>query len=160
MTAVGGIRILAEEINKIKDKPLDEILEKVKALIPRIKVYAIPETLTYLFRGGRLSRLDWIIGDLLNIKPIITFINGEVKVAAKKPGLKNAMKYIANAVKNADTDYSIIASYTYDSNNLTKLIDMTDNSLHKSMSEYDNLDPVIASHWGPNAFGYIYVEKE
>ena len=28
------------------------------------------------------------------------------------------------------------------------------------MIEPDNLDPAIAAHWGPNAFGYIFVEKE
>lgn len=160
LTAVGGVRLLVQEINKIKEQSVEKILGRINELIPKIKIYAIPETLTYLFRGGRLSRLDWIIGDLLNIKPIITFVNGEVKVAAKKPGLKNAMKYIANTVKTADTGYSIIASYTYNSENLNKLISMTDQSLHEVMSEYDNLDPVIASHWGPNAFGYIFIEKE
>ena len=25
---------------------------------------------------------------------------------------------------------------------------------------YDNLDPAIACHWGPNAFGYIFVTEE
>ena len=28
------------------------------------------------------------------------------------------------------------------------------------MAEYDNLDPAIACHWGPNAYGYIFVGDE
>jgi hypothetical protein len=28
------------------------------------------------------------------------------------------------------------------------------------VKEYDNLIPSIACHWGPNAFGYIYVKGE
>ena len=43
--------------------------------------------------------------------------------------------------------------------NLDKLIEMTDDEFKPLMDEYDNLDPVIASHWGPNAFGYIFVGK-
>ena len=38
LTAVGGIRILVEEINKYRDKPIDFIVEKVKALIPKVKI--------------------------------------------------------------------------------------------------------------------------
>ena len=28
------------------------------------------------------------------------------------------------------------------------------------MIEKDNIDPAVAAHWGPNAFGYIFVSKE
>ena len=37
---------------------------------------------------------------------------------------------------------------------------MTGEEYKSQMIEYDNLDPVIASHWGPNAFGYIFVGDE
>lgn len=37
---------------------------------------------------------------------------------------------------------------------------MTDGKYHKQMRVYDNLDPAIACHWGPNAFGYIFVKGE
>lgn len=165
LTAVGGIRILVEEANKMKDKPLDEIVEKLSTLIPKIKVQAIPENLDYLCKGGRLSKKEWLLGSILNIKPIISLSGGEnggnVKVDAKKIGLKAAMKFIVEELeKNCDENYSIVPSYTYDDSNLKKLIEMTNKKFHKQMIEFDNLDPVIACHWGPNAFGYIYVTKE
>ena len=37
---------------------------------------------------------------------------------------------------------------------------VTDEKYHKHMAEYDNLDPAIACHWGPNAYGYIFVGDE
>ncbi len=165
LTAVGGIKILVQEINKMKDKSLDEIVEKLSTIIPRIKVSAIPETLDYLCRGGRLSKKEWLLGSILNIKPIISLSGGEnggsVKVDAKKIGLKAAMKYIVEELeKNCDENFPIVPSYTYNDNNLKKLIEMTNEKHHKQMIEFDNLDPVIACHWGPNAFGYIYVTKE
>ncbi len=157
--AVGGMRLIVDEINKNRDKSLDEIELKVKKIIPRIKVMAIPETLEYLFRGGRLSKKDWILGSILKIKPIIGFIEGKVKVITKKIGLKMGMQYIANALKEFDCDenHEIIASYTYKKDNLDKLIEMTDEKYHKQIRVYDNLDPAIACHWGPNAFGYVFV---
>lgn len=161
-SAVGGIRILVREINKNRDLSLDELEEKLNKIIPRIKIMAIPETLTYLMKGGRLSKKDWLLGSMLNIKPIIGIIGGYVKVVDKKIGLKKAMMYLTEALKkfSCDKRYPIVPSYTYNKSNLDKLIEMTDKEYHDSMIEYDNLDPAIACHWGPNAFGYIFVSEE
>lgn len=160
--AVGGIRLLVDEINKNRDNSVDEIVEKVNALIPRIKIMAIPETLNYLLRGGRLSKMDWLLGSMLNVKPIIGFKDGKVSVLAKKMGFKNGMVYIVNALKEfeCDENYEIIPSYTYNKGNVDKLIAMTDEKFKKQMKVFDNLDPAIACHWGPNAFGFVFVGKE
>ena len=37
---------------------------------------------------------------------------------------------------------------------------MTDEAYKPLMSDYDNLCPVIACHWGPNAFGFVFVSKK
>lgn len=161
LSAVGGLRLIVEEINRNRELPVDEILVKVNALVPRIRVIAIPETLDYLLKGGRLSKKEWLFGSILNLKPLISIIDGTVKVASKKIGLRMAMLECADTLKrwNCDENYPIIASYTYNAENLTKLIQMTDEAYKPLMSEYDNLCPVIACHWGPNAFGFVFVSK-
>ena len=160
--AVGGIRLLVNEINKYRNETIDFIEEKVISLRSRIKVMAIPETLTYLFRGGRLSKTEWLVGSALHINPIITFKEGKVKVDAKKRGLRHGMQYIVESLKKlkCDKNHEIIASYTYSKNNLDRLISMTDEEYLTQIKVYDNLDPAIACHWGPNAFGYIFVMEE
>lgn len=161
MSAVGGVKIIVKEINKMKEKSLDEIVEHISKLAPRIRIFAIPETLTYLLRGGRLSKKEWLLGTVLNIKPIITIKDSFVRVAGKAIGIKKAMKTVVESLKKhkCDKNYPIIPSYTYNKDNLDKLIEMTDDEFKPLMDEYDNLDPVIASHWGPNAFGYIFVAE-
>ena len=161
LSAVGGIKILLHELNKHRDESLDKLVERIKNLIPRIKVLAIPETLNYLMKGGRLSKKDWLLGTVLKIKPLITLTKGKVKVESKKIGLKNAMQALAKGLDkfNCDINYPIVPSFTYNKVNLGKLINITDDKYKECMIEYDNLDPVIACHWGPNAFGYIFVTK-
>lgn len=160
--AVGGLRLIVDEINKDRTLSLKQIEEKIKKFIPRIKIMAIPETLEYLFRGGRLSKLEWLVGSLLKIKPIIGFKDGKVSVLAKKIGLKNGMKYICEALKEyeCDENYDIIASYTYEKKNLDALIEMADEKYRPLMRVTDNLDPAIACHWGPGAFGFVFVGKK
>lgn len=157
-TAVGGIKILVKEANKYLDKDLDFVVEKLNDLIPKIKVLAVPETLDYLYKGGRLSRAGYIVGALLKIKPIIE-LKGTVKVAGKALGLKVAMKYILSALDGCDVNYPIVPSYTKSTVRLDELISKTDEKYVDAMIEKDDLDYAIACHWGENAFGYIFVEK-
>jgi DegV family protein with EDD domain len=162
MLFAGAGIVLALNLLDKKEAEANEIEEKLNKIIPRIKILAIPETLNYLLKGGRLSKTEWLFGSMLNIKPIIGIIGGYVKVVDKKFGLKKAMAYLAEALKkfSCDKNYPIVPSYTYNKDNLDKLIEMTDSEYHASMIEYDNLDPAIACHWGPNAFGYIFVSEE
>ena len=162
MCAVGGMRLIVDLINRNKDKSLDEIEQLVKDFIPHIRIMAIPETLHYLLKGGRLSKTEWLIGSILQIKPTIGFKNGKVKVVNKTRGIKKGMKEIIEALDELEVDenYDIVASYTYDDTNLKELIEMTPDKYKPLIRSYDNLDPAIASHWGPNAFGYIFVSKK
>jgi len=158
--AVGGIRLLVEEARRHLDEPLEIVAQKVEELIPRIKILAIPETLEYLMKGGRLSKTEWLIGTVLKIKPVITFRDGKVKVEAKKIGIKSAMSYICEKTKalGVDTSYPVVASYTLSDKNLKVLMQQA--NLHDCKFVYDDLSFSIASHWGPNAFGFIFVTKE
>ncbi len=158
-TACGGMRILVQEANKYNEQSLDVVEEKLNAIIPRIKVLAVPETLDYLHKGGRLSRASWAVGTILKIKPIIE-LRDTVKVAGKAIGLKMAMRFILEALKKCDTNYPIVPSYTYGTTNLDELISKTEKVYQDVMIEKDHIATSIASHWGPNAFGYIFVEKE
>ena len=158
--AVGGIRFLVQEARKYEKEGMDVIVEKLNALVPRIVTAAIPETLDYLLAGGRLSKLSWMLGTMLSIKPVIGFVETKVTVLSKKRGLKQAMKQIIDmAVEDhCDPEYGIVASYTYNKANIDQVIQMSPAEIQQMVNVYDNLIPSIACHWGPNAFGYIYVK--
>ena len=158
-TAVGGMKILVKEANKYLEQSLDFVEEKINALIPRIRVFAVPETLNYLHKGGRLSSASWVIGSLLRIKPIVE-LRKTVKVAGKAIGLKSAMKFLLDELGKCDVEHPIIPSYTYSTENLNELVAKAKPEYQAVMQEIDNIDPAIAAHWGPNAFGFIFVEKQ
>ena len=157
-TAVGGMKILVHEINKYRNESLEFVVNKVNKLIPKIRIFAVPETLAYLHRGGRLSTAGFAAGTILGIKPIIELRN-IVSVASKTIGLKKAMNYIISKLNLCDTNYPIVPSYTYSTENLDVMISKTDKVYQDIMIEKDNIDPAIACHWGPNAFGFIFASK-
>lgn len=160
--AVGGIRLIVDFLNRNKDIPFNQIEKKVDEFIPKIQIMAIPETLRNLLRGGRLSKTEWLLGSILQIKPTIGFKDGKVKVLSKNRGIKKAMKEVVSMLEalDCDTSYDIIASYTYNKTNVDDLIQMTPDKYKEAIRVYDNLDPAIAVHWGPNAFGFVFVSKK
>lgn len=161
-SAVGGIRILVNEVNRYRNEGIDLVLQKLYDLIPRVKIFAIPETLTYLHRGGRLSKTECIVGSILQLKPIITFRDGKVHVAEKSIGLlKSKLSLLKTLEKyGCDTNYPIVPSYTYDTKNLDDIVAKLDEKYRALLTSYDNLDPAIACHWGPGAFGLIFVSNK
>jgi len=160
--AVGGIRLIVDFLNKNKDIPFNQIEKRVEEFIPKIQIMAIPETLRNLLRGGRLSKTEWLLGSILQIKPTIGFKDGKVRVLSKNRGIKKAMKEVVSMLEelDCDTSYDIIASYTLNKVNVDELVSMTPDKYKEAIRVYDNLDPAIAVHWGPNAFGYVFVSKK
>ncbi len=57
---------------------LDEIVKLVEARVPRVHLLALLDTLDYVRRSGRLGAARWLVGTILNIKPIIEVRLGEV----------------------------------------------------------------------------------
>lgn len=54
------------------------IVSELEDMFPRLRVYAVLDTLEFLQRGGRIGRASALLGTLLNVKPIIVVQNGEV----------------------------------------------------------------------------------
>ncbi len=62
---------------------LDEIVARVEALRPRLRFFAVLETVAYLIRSGRAPALASLAVDVLQIKPILTLQNGRIEVLEK-----------------------------------------------------------------------------
>lgn len=160
--AVAGIRFLVEEARRYDNESMEVVIQKLDQLIPRIMIAALPETLDYLLAGGRLSRSSWMVGTLLSIIPIITFHEGKVSVLAKKRGLKQGKCALVDMIQadKADKSYGIVAAYTYNKDNIDDTVRLLPDEYKEAITVYDDLCSSIACHWGPNAFGFIYVKAQ
>lgn len=148
-------KLIAEGLNA------KEIVSKVENMRKNIKVVAALDTLEYLCKGGRLSRASATIGELANLKPIITVTDeGKVAVIGKCLGKNKALNFIINYLKeNArDTEFPLYTLYSYGEENTEKL----EERLTKEELSYDDrvqLGSTIGAHIGPGAFAILYVAK-
>lgn len=163
LSAIAGMRIMAEYAVKLSSAgiPASEIAEKIEAVKSKVKIVAGVDTLEYLCRGGRLSRTAATIGELANLKPILTVKpEGNLEVLGKTLGRVKAINYILNQLENStvDTEFPMYSVYTYGTENVEKL----ENKLSKEGYRIDNrcqIGASIGAHVGPGAFGVVFVEK-
>lgn len=58
-------------------------------------------------RGGRISKVAKSIGDFLNLKPVITILQGSITVEKKVFGEKAALSHIEKTVNNLAKKQSV-----------------------------------------------------
>lgn len=98
-----GLGILAEYAVGLAEQGLgvEEILKKLTEQRERIKILALVDTLEYLKKGGRISSAVALAGGLLNIKPVISVSDGEIKVQGKARGARQGFNLLNQEITKA-----------------------------------------------------------
>ncbi len=159
------LRILIEKAVQMRDAGADaaSIVDAIEELKPRIHVHAALDTLDNLCRGGRLTRAQAGIGELVNIKPVVTLDSeGHVAMVSKALGKCKACGALIKifAAQELDPDYPVYYIYSHTTDN----VDLFKSKMNASGYRTDgagtyNLGPTIGTHIGPGAFGVCYVTK-
>ena len=157
-----GIELLVNQAKKMieEGKTIEEIVSSLDELKTKIRIYASVETLDYLCMGGRIDKKSAMIGNLAKIKPIISVIDGKVEVIAKAIGNIKAMNLIVkqSELYPVNPKHKVGAIYTSGFKNVDKLCaKLNDAQVH--IDQKVQLGPVVGSHIGSEAFGYIYICK-
>ncbi|MBR4083704.1 MAG: DegV family protein [Lachnospiraceae bacterium] len=142
-------------------KSAPEIVNALESIKSKVKVAAGIDTLEYLYRGGRLNKATATIGELANLKPVISVTEeGTVSILGKCIGKNKALQFILKTLnsKELNPDFPLYSVYAYGSENTEKLEEKLTNEGY-AISARLQLGSTIGAHVGPGAFGIIYVEK-
>lgn len=161
--ATGGQRLLVEyavHLSEMGESAAD-ITRKVESLRNRVRLFACPDTLEYLQRGGRVSRTVYLLGNAASVKPVIQVSqNGEVAIIAKVLGKQRGMRYLVQQVEKQppDLNFPVYVMYTHIRENAVQLAELLRrNGLDIRDDQIIGVGASIGSHFGPNGFGVAYV---
>ena len=110
-SAAIGSGILAEYALECADKGMDAktIAETLEKKRDEICLIALLDTLEYLKKGGRISKTVAFAGGLLNIKPVITVVDGEIQVIGKARGSKQGNNLLVQKIhESGGIDFSLV----------------------------------------------------
>ena len=171
-TVTIGQRILMLYAVRLRDAGLSgrEIAERLDRIKSRICLLARVDTLEYLVRGGRLSKAAGFAGSVLNIKPVLSVEDGEVKVLGKARGSRQSDNMLTEFIrKKGGVDFELPVMLAYSGTDDALLKGYIDNSRRLWEGHLDSL-PVtmigstISTHAGPGAIAVAFfadrLEKE
>ena len=162
--ATGGQRLLVEYACRLRDegKNAAQIIAGLESIRDRIELYACVNTLEYLHKGGRISHAVYTLGNLAQIKPIIS-VDGEGKVAlpAKAMGMRKGMDLLCKRLtaRKPDGDHPVYVMYTDDRSVAKTLAARMEAQGLGSVPDERiiQVGAAIGAHIGPGACGIVYV---
>ncbi|MFZ7102332.1 MAG: DegV family protein [Peptococcaceae bacterium] len=157
---LGFLVMHAGELIK-KNIPLQEIIDKIEMLVKETKVFFVLKTLEFLRKGGRIGLVEGTIGDILDIKPIIS-INAEgiYYSVAKARGRNRSLNKIVEIAKDIMEARPMLlgilhgssledAEYVFDLMNKDKNLQIVDSYLEQTTAS-------MAVHTGPGLIGIAF----
>ena len=166
-TGAVGAGILTELALGLLDQGLDAkaIAEKLEEEKQKIVIVALVDTLEYLKRGGRVSKTVAFAGTLLNIKPVLSVIDGEINMLGKARGSKMGNNLLVQEIEKAGgVDFSkpVLLGYTGISDALlVKYIEDSHHIWDGNLSEvrYTTIGSVIGTHAGAVAVAVAFFKN-
>ncbi len=158
-SAAMGSGILVELAFRLLDegKSAEEIAKTLEEEKKKIVIVALVDTLEYLKRGGRVSKAVAFAGGVLNIKPVLSVINGEIGMLGKARGSKMGNNLLVQEIDKAggiDFGKPVLLGYSGISDALLrKYIEDSRHIWEGNLNEvrYTTVGSVIGTHAGPGA---------
>lgn len=158
-SAAMGSGILTELALGFADEGMGalEIARRLEEEKKKIVIVALVDTLEYLKKGGRVSRTVAFAGTVLNIKPVISVVDGEIAVLGKARGSKMGNNLLVQEIEKAGgVDFSKPVLLGYSGLSDALLLKYIEDSKHiweKGLHQvrYTTIGSVIGTHAGPGA---------
>ena len=131
----------------------EEIIKNISSLQANSQVAFVPDSLEYLMRGGRIGKVSAKLGELLQIKPLLSFKQGKLTCPKKVIGINKAISELISLIPNNIKRLFIIHIAN------SKFFELLKSKLKGrfNVPTYEGeVGPVVASHIGP-AIGVCYI---
>ncbi|AVK61504.1 DegV family protein [Lactobacillus sp. CBA3605] len=143
-------------------KTPEQVIEQLHRLRETTEVYFVVDNLSHLVRTGRLSNASGLVGNLLRIKPVLTFEDGKIVAIEKERTMRRAYQAIKAklAAAIAAADYPL--RVTIENGNNPKLQAEWTADLIQSFPDLtideSEIGPVVGVHVGEGVMGLIWAK--
>ncbi|HJS70832.1 MAG TPA: DegV family protein, partial [Gaiellaceae bacterium] len=160
----GGTVILADAIQRRLDRGTDD--EEIDALVESFRrergLLFTVDTLEYLVRGGRVGKAAGLAGQLLPVKPILAFDDGEVAPLKRVRGRSKALGELEEIFRSStegqdDPNLHVGVGQAEAKEDCDELVRRVKSARpNASLDIVTTLGPVIGTHGGPGTLGLFW----
>jgi DegV family protein with EDD domain len=136
---------------------LDEVVAAGTETLRRTRLYALLETLDYVYKGGRIGKASQLVGSVLAIKPILSVRDGEVIPIERVRTWKKALDRIAELAREQAPLESLAVMHIGNAADADDLVGRLADLVPRERIVVTEAGPVIATYAGPGAVGVMPV---
>ncbi len=159
-TAAGAQCFLVLAAAQVADSggTLQQAVQVVEELAPRLSLFFIVDTLYFLSKGGRVPKVSSWAGSLLSIKPIIELAHGELfpieRVRSKPKARERMMQLMEERVAGKQVHVNVMhAGIPEEAQNLKEQVLSRFDCVEAYITEFS---PVMGAHTGPGLLGLAF----
>lgn len=162
-----GEQILVEYALRLAASGMEaaEIVRELEDKKNQICVIALLDTLEYLRRGGRISHISGVMGEVLAIKPVLTIADGVVSILGKARGSRKGSNLLTEQIeKKGGIDFAMPYTLGYSGLDDTLLQKYAADHAYLWQGQVDALPmecigATIGTHVGPGAIAVAFFHK-
>ena len=158
-----GLGILLERAGELLqrgDLPLSEVVRLIRGMIPRIYMVMISHTLDYIYRSGKITSTQAILGAMLKIHPFIEMEDGDVVPMEKSRRPERALDKLVEFASEFSRIQRLVICLAYRTPVIEVMVLMGRLEQASPSVEIPTIayDPIVASHVGPEGLGLVIYE--
>jgi DegV family protein with EDD domain len=137
---------------------LSPLIDEIKEMMKNTKIYILVEDLKYLLRGGRIGRARHAIGSLLNMKPLLHFVEGEIDALKSIRGVEAGYEAMIEEVTRDAQEFGnfvLSGAYGIENNKFERLSKSLQNKIQPLSYFYEPIGPAVICHVGPNVEAFF-----
>lgn len=142
----------------------EELIEAADYFISHIKHIFTVQTLSYLIKGGRLTKFKGTIAETLDMKPVLTVDeNGALSVVKTVRGRKKSLRYLIEYAKeNIFQPENQMAALCHgeDPESLAFVKAMVEDAFHPKSILISTVGCAIGAHTGRGIIGFCYFDAD
>ncbi|KGP73553.1 DegV family protein [Pontibacillus yanchengensis] len=140
----------------------EQIIERLKHMKTSVQAYFMVDNLSHLHRGGRLSGAQAIVGSLLQVKPVLHFVDTKIvpfeKIRTSKKAIKRVKGLFEEVAEQGEPMRATIIHANRKEEAETIMNELQDKYPHVEFV-LSYFGPVIGTHLGEGALGIGWYKK-
>lgn len=151
------------DVIKLRDRGagVKMILDYLEAYREKVMIFASTDDLYYLVKGGRISNAKAVIGNMLNVKPVLAMVDGKLINVGKVRGLKMFYKFFLQELKKTVpkkniSDRPVVISHFMNYEGVSIVQNLLEKQFGVDKFIVNNMSSAVGAHLGPSGIAISY----
>jgi DegV family protein with EDD domain len=154
-----GLLVMEAAKKALTGASLSELVGMISENIPRTHIRATLDTLKYLARGGRIGKVQALMGAMLKMNPILGIKDGEAFPFARVRSRAKATDWLYEFASKFSHVKALAVEYGNNATEAKALAKRIAAVFPKVPIYLSNVSPVIGTHAGPNILAVTVMEE-